>query len=266
MRILIVDDDPTSLLIMSAILGQWNHEVATASDGLEALAILKREHDISLVISDWNMPGMDGPELCRSLRTGDINRYIYFILLTVRGDKASLVEGMEAGADDFLVKPFDQEELRVRIRAGERILKLEQQLAEHGRELEQDLAAAATLQQALLPPPARIQGIALDWLFLPSRFLAGDMFSYFSIDENHLGFYQLDVAGHGIRSALRSIALSTLLSQGATETGLMQKSFPRSSSSVIAPPEQVVGELNRRFAIETDHLVVEIRNYDSWFP
>lgn len=252
MRILIVDDDPVSLMIIATVLKQWGHQIVEAGDGLVAWSILQREKDISLVISDWNMPRMSGLELCRNLRSGAISRYIYFILITVREDKASLLEGMEAGADDFLVKPFDRDELRVRMHAGERILQLEQHLAERNFELEQDLAAAAALQLTLLPPPASIKGILLDWLFLPGRFLAGDMFGYFSLAANHLGFYQLDVAGHGVRSALRSIALCTLLAQGLLETQITQQPIANASTTAVAPPEQVIAELNRRFVNEGD--------------
>ncbi|MEZ5584698.1 MAG: response regulator [Candidatus Competibacteraceae bacterium] len=213
MRILVADDDPTSLMIISAILARYGHEVRPANDGLEARQALEQE-PLPFVISDWGMPGLDGPALCRWLRAAQLPHYVYFIMLTARGDKASLVEGMEAGADDFLVKPVDAEELRVRIRAGERILALERQLEERNQTLEQlnrnlqqayqtirkDMDAAAALQKDLLPPPATVQGVHWDWLFRPSHFVAGDMFGYFPLSEHCIGFYQLDVSGHGTSS------------------------------------------------------------------
>lgn len=265
MRILIADDDPTSLMIMTAILTQWGHSVSVAHDGLEAYRLVQQE-DIAFVISDWNMPVMDGPELCRRLRAAELSHYVYFILLTVRGDKASLIEGMEAGADDFLVKPVDREELRVRLRAGERILNLEQELEERNRKLHvlnqnlqqaydtisQDVEAAAAMQQALLPPPAALQGVTFDWLFRPSHFVAGDMFGYFPLTDRCLAFYQLDVAGHGIPSALLSFTLSHILAQGREEAGLLLDPDSGSSHPGVALPPRVMAELNRRFAADTD--------------
>ena len=115
LRILVVDDDPNVLRIIAALLRQWRYEVTVAHDGLEAWDIL-RQGQIRLVISDWMMPGLTGPELCRRVRAAEFANYIYLILLTGRNDRTSLVQGMDAGADDFMVKPVYREELRVRVR------------------------------------------------------------------------------------------------------------------------------------------------------
>jgi sigma-B regulation protein RsbU (phosphoserine phosphatase) len=265
MRILVADDDPISLTIMAAVLKAMGHEVSLAHDGEEAYALI-RQQEIAFVISDWNMPKMEGPELCRRLRAAALRHYVYFILLTVRGDKASLIEGMEAGADDFLVKPVDREELRVRVRAGQRILDLQQQLEERNdkllelnQELQQasdtirrDLEAAANLQRELLPPPASLQGVTFDWLFRPSHVLAGDMFGYFPLTDHVLAFYQLDVAGHGIPSALLSFTLSHVLAQGREGAGLLLTGHAGSTHQDIVSPQKVVAELNRRFSTDRD--------------
>jgi putative two-component system response regulator len=124
MKILVVDDDPDGLEMISFALSHFGYEVFTASNGREALARLN-ETGCRLVISDWMMPEMTGIELCRAVRDGEFNGYIYFILLTSRDGSDDVVEGMSAGADDFIVKPFEPAELKVRIRAGERILGLE---------------------------------------------------------------------------------------------------------------------------------------------
>jgi putative two-component system response regulator len=124
MKVLVVDDDPAGLEMLGFALEHYGYEVYTANNGREALAVLA-ETQCRLVISDWMMPEMTGLEFCRAVRDGEFNGYIYFILLTSRDGSDDVVEGMSAGADDFIVKPFEPAELKVRIRAGERILSLE---------------------------------------------------------------------------------------------------------------------------------------------
>jgi len=124
MRILIVDDDDMALDALEHALTQAGHDVVAARDGREALDILRAD-SCRLVISDWMMPEMDGVELCRHIRSEGFSGYVYVILLTSRDASSDIVEGLSAGADDFIAKPFEPDELRVRVRAGERILALE---------------------------------------------------------------------------------------------------------------------------------------------
>lgn len=124
MRILIVDDDQLALDTLACFLRQDGHEPIMARNGNEALAILSNE-DLQLVISDWVMPQMDGLELCRRIRQADRSRYVYTILLTAQGGMDSLVAGLSAGADDFLVKPFHPKELHARVGTATRILAIE---------------------------------------------------------------------------------------------------------------------------------------------
>ncbi|MEM9366732.1 MAG: HD domain-containing phosphohydrolase [Planctomycetota bacterium] len=125
MKILIVDDDEIALAILQSSLEAKGHEVETASDGSLALDRLQ-DGDIRMVITDWEMPTMDGLELCQAIRRQTASDYIYVVLLTSRGDSEEVVQGMSAGADDFIVKPFHQAELAARVAAGERVLALEQ--------------------------------------------------------------------------------------------------------------------------------------------
>ena len=124
MRILIVDDNVMSLDILAASLEASGHEVERATDGHEGLDRIL-EGDIRLVISDWEMPGMTGEELCQAVRSAGLPAYVYFILLTSHADSEHIVRGLAAGADDFVSKPFNPDELTVRVRAGERVLALE---------------------------------------------------------------------------------------------------------------------------------------------
>src|SRR5437660_1282020 len=114
MKVLIADDDPVSRRLLQAHLEKWGHEVAAASSGAEAWRMFQ-EGSYPIVITDWMMPEVDGPELIRRIRAWEHSGYVYVILLTARAQKGDVVQGMEAGADDFVTKPFDHEELRVRV-------------------------------------------------------------------------------------------------------------------------------------------------------
>lgn len=128
MNILIADDDPISRRLLEATLSEWGYDVLVTSDGSEAWEAMQQQEAPDLVISDWMMPNMDGLELCRKIRQMEKTGYIYFIILTAKGRKEDVIEGLEAGADDFLIKPFDREELKCRTRIGERIIELEQRM------------------------------------------------------------------------------------------------------------------------------------------
>jgi len=127
--VLVVDDDPVSSAQLSAIAQAGGYEVKGAQNGREAWDLLQLAR-IPIVISDWYMPEMDGPELCRRIRARTREQYIYFILVTGRGGKQQYLAGMEAGADDFIAKPVDPDELRARLTVAERILGLRKELAQ----------------------------------------------------------------------------------------------------------------------------------------
>src|SRR5438552_1844767 len=127
MNILIVDDDPTSRLILKAMLEKLGHEVTSAENGAEAFAHFSQT-PLPLIISDMIMPEMDGLELCRRIRNAPRAQYSYIILLTTVSGKAGYLSGMRAGADDFVTKPFDEEQLEARLIVAERILSLQSQV------------------------------------------------------------------------------------------------------------------------------------------
>ena len=125
--VLLVDDDPVTVAMLSAMLTGWGYAVQNARNGAEAWDRLQHS-GVRVVISDWYMPELDGPELCRRLRESSRNPYVYFILITARGGKEQFLAGMSAGADDFIAKPVNPDELHARIRVAERILGLHQEL------------------------------------------------------------------------------------------------------------------------------------------
>jgi len=127
-KILIADDSVVSRHLLEATLRKWGYDVMVACDGAEALELLQREDAPGLIILDWMMPGMTGVEVCRRIRQRDSEPYTYILLLTSKNEKEDLIEGMDAGADDYITKPFDQNELQVRLRAGIRLVDLQSQL------------------------------------------------------------------------------------------------------------------------------------------
>ncbi len=134
MKVLIAEDDLVSRLILKKTLEGWGYKVFAAENGKEAWEILHRE-DLKLIVADWIMPVMDGVTLCREIRASDVNGYVYIILLTGKDKKEDIVKGLEAGADDYVAKPFERDELKVRVRAGERIIRLERELIEKNERL-----------------------------------------------------------------------------------------------------------------------------------
>ena len=135
MKILIADDSIVSRHLLEATLRKWGYEVTVACDGVEALEILQQDQAPALAILDWMMPGMTGLEVCRRLRQRSREPYTYILLLTSKSQKEDLIEGMDAGADDYLTKPFDQHELQVRLRAGTRLVDLQAELLAAREEL-----------------------------------------------------------------------------------------------------------------------------------
>ncbi|MBW1827190.1 MAG: response regulator, partial [Deltaproteobacteria bacterium] len=128
MKVLIVEDDPISRRVLEANLLEWNYDVLVTSDGGEAWELIQNPEAPNLVVSDWMMPNMDGLELCRKLREMERSCYTYVIILTAKGNKKDVIKGLEAGADDYLIKPFDRDELRYRLKIGERIIRLERRI------------------------------------------------------------------------------------------------------------------------------------------
>ncbi len=150
MRALVADDDRTTTTMLAGMLAQWQLDVTVAGDGQQAWDLLSSGSGLSLAVIDWEMPGIDGRELCRRIRHEESLAHTYVILLTGRSRTADIVAGLEAGADDYLVKPFNREELHARINVGMRVVSLQQRLADRVAELE---AAAATEKhlRGLLP-------------------------------------------------------------------------------------------------------------------
>ena len=134
-RILIAEDDPVTRHMLRTFLVKWEYEVVAAVDGIEALRILEAEDAPSLAVLDWMMPGLEGPQVCKRVREHPERPYVYVLLVTARSQKDDLLRGLESGADDYLTKPFDAQELRARLHVGQRILDLQDSLITAREEL-----------------------------------------------------------------------------------------------------------------------------------
>lgn len=267
-RVLVVDDSRLQRRILTASLRKWGFVVSEAASGEEALAIC-RDTPPDLVLSDWMMPGMSGIEFCGEFRSMPRENYGYFILLTSKSDKTDIASGLDAGADDFLTKPVNSSELRARIAAGERIMRMERELTEKNRlvsstlgelrtlydSLDSDLIEAKKLQQSLISDRHRDFGTAeVSMLLRSAGHVGGDLVGMFAASDTRIGLYGIDVSGHGISSALMAARLAGYLSGAAPEQNVALRRL-RDGSFAPRPPGQTIAALNDLFLseLETEH-------------
>ena len=248
MKLLIVETASDQVMLLSIILKKLGYQFEVASRAEDAIDILYANTDIHIIISGWVMPGMNGIALCQHIRKYYQKHYIYFLFLTSKEDQESLISGISNGADDFLVKPVCVNELKARLITATRIIQLEESLDEKNSLLqeslnimEEDLKSAAKIQQDLLIRPVKYGHVAFDWFFQASQYVSGDMFGYFPLDNDNVFFYQLDVAGHGVKAALFSFMLNNMISSQAD----LDLSWDN--------PEGFLFKLNEKFFGQYDH-------------
>jgi len=161
MKILIAEDDQTSRRVLQAVLSKWDYQVVESQNGSEAWDVLQADRTMQMAIFDWMMPEMDGLELTRRIRASETLSGMYIILLTAKGRTEDIVAGLEAGANDYVAKPFNREELMARVGVGRRVAELQQALALRVGELEVTLAEIKTLK-GLIPMCASCKKIRDD--------------------------------------------------------------------------------------------------------
>jgi sigma-B regulation protein RsbU (phosphoserine phosphatase) len=257
-RVLVVDDSRVQRKILSSLLGRWGYAVAEAPSAEVALDRCRADLP-DLILSDWMMPGMSGLDLCGAVRALAGDRYPYIILLTSRAEKADIAQGLGRGADDFLTKPVDAGELRARMIAGERILAMHGVVTERNRTLhaalsqleaiqralDRDLEEARRLQQSLVPRRFHDHGTTTVSLLLePSGHIGGDLVGVFPAGPDRIGFYGIDVAGHGIASALMTARLAGHFA-GDTPDRNLALTTASDGAIVMRPPDEVCAILNR---------------------
>lgn len=262
-KVLVVDDSPLQLRLVATMLERWGFDVDQATSGEEALEKCASAAP-DLILSDWMMPGMNGPEFCRQYRAMDLEAYGYFILLTAKTEKEAVAEGLDAGADDYLSKPVSPHELRARISAGARIVSMQRELSEKNREvteayarlseihaaIDNDLRQARKIQQSLVPERFRHIGRArISLLLHPCGHVGGDLVGLFSPSETRFGLYSIDVSGHGITSAMVTARVAGYMSSKFPDQNLaLEKRYEHLYA--MRPPVETVRLLNQRLAAD----------------
>jgi len=208
-QILVIDDDTAVQELLRRTLKKQGYEVTVASNGEEGVAQAQKLRP-ALIICDWIMPRLTGIDVCRRVKADPDLSTTQFFLLTSLGSIADRVKGLDAGADDFISKPIELNELQARVRAGLRLHQLSRDLKIAKQSLEAELGEAAEYVQSLLPDPM-VEPVSIESKFIPSRQLGGDCFDYNWLDSDYLAIYLLDVAGHGLRAALPSVTVLSLL-------------------------------------------------------
>ncbi|ABZ78527.1 response regulator receiver modulated serine phosphatase [Shewanella halifaxensis HAW-EB4] len=259
-EILLVEDNKVMQLLMTKMLSSRGYHVITAINGIDALAQLETHTSIQLVLSDWMMPGMNGIELCYHLKSPNYGRYIFFVLLSGRDDEESIVEGINAGADDFVAKETNINELDARLKAGFRNLELHNQLFAKNIELDrayatirQDLDSANALIRRMLPSQTTFQGVELHYTHIPSAQIGGDMLGCMQLDEEHVAIYLFDVAGHGVASALMSFAIQQSISANSGTSSNVKCKKDTDPFYMLRDPSEVLSRLNQTYLSQDDN-------------
>lgn len=281
LQVLVVDDSRLQRRILSMALKKKGYDVFEAEDGNHGFEIFSQNH-IDIVISDWMMPGLSGPDLCRKLRAVESEHYVYIILLTTKSEKDEIAQGFDAGADDFLSKPVHAVELMARITAGERVMRMERELTTKNHlisetlaelktlyhALDSDLIEAKKLQQSLVRDKTGTFGRAdLALMLKSSGHVGGDLVGFFPINDFEVGLYSLDVSGHGVSSALMTARLAGVLS-GSMPGKNIAIEADGAGQPVGRDPGAVAADLNRLLLeeMETEHyftIMLGILNIDT---
>jgi len=234
-RLLLVEDSSTMRRMLSTLLKEAGFEVETANDGLQGLAKARLEPIPELILTDYEMPELDGAGLCQAVKADKELRLIPVLMLTTLGEAQKKIAGLEAGADDYIEKPKGLEDFHVlcaRIQAHLRIADLRAELSKQNRLLESahkkltfELELAQRVQLALMPRPPKPRGVLrLAVRYTPANQLGGDVYDFYRLENNRLGILVADVSGHGVNSAMLSgmvKALAAPLSLAVLEPGEM---------------------------------------------
>ncbi|MCF7740715.1 MAG: response regulator [Candidatus Marinimicrobia bacterium] len=246
MKIIAVDDNKANCKLLSLYISRWGYQSEVYCDSEEAYEAIENIQEPVLVLMDWMLPKMTGLEIVKRIRARRPEFPIYFIMLTARSSKDDLVEGLDSGANDYVTKPFDSQELKSRVESGVRILRLEKRLIDREQELkktnqelkqslqiiEDDVQAGKKIQFKLLPENKKVfSHYEFSHYLKPSLFLSGDFLNYFQIDHDNVGFYFIDVAGHGASSSFVTVLVNSFI------TNYLDKYRLENVRTILSPPD-----------------------------
>lgn len=249
LKVIVAEDNAIQRVYLCSLITGLGYEAIEAEDGATALDLVIGT-DASIVISDLKMPNLDGIGLTQKIRARDFGRYIHVFMLTGADETETRVEALRAGADDFITKDSSTDILKARIKTATRVISHAAELAEHTRVLkeaneriQEDLCAAAAAQRQLLPNlQDDMMGFGIVSVFVPSAIVSGDMFGCFALDDTQLGFYAVDVSGHGVHASLLSVAIGHLM----TPDYVRSHAFDAKGRP---DPAAMVAALNKRFSL-----------------
>ncbi|QFS84683.1 PP2C family protein-serine/threonine phosphatase [Roseivivax sp. THAF197b] len=261
-RVLIVDDSAAQLAVLARLIERWGYDVIKAGSGDEALEKAKHWAP-DLVLSDWIMPGMDGIALCRKFREIFSAHFSYFILLSSRSEKSEIARGLDAGADDYLSKPVHAQELRARIHAADRIVRMQRELSTKNEvishtlddlqcaysAIDRDLQHARRIQASLVPERCCDFGaVRVSLLLQPCGHVGGDLVGAFPVGQGRIALYGIDVSGHGIASSMVAARIAGYLGDNRPARGGAGDSAE--AECMIRSPKSVAQELNDRLTAD----------------
>jgi sigma-B regulation protein RsbU (phosphoserine phosphatase) len=231
-------------------LGVNGFRITVATDGDRALDLLRR-HEFDLVLLDIELPGISGFETLQRIRAERGNLELPVIMVTSRNGSGDVVRALDAGANDYVTKPIDFPVALARIRTHLRLRHARDAIVESHQQTIRDLDAAAKMQRALLPNHLVVtSGLRCGWHYQPSDRLGGDLLNVFWITDRYLGFYVLDVSGHGIPSALMSVAVSRSLSPHLRQGSVIVELNPQSPTPRLVAPAEVARRLNLSYPMQ----------------
>lgn len=253
--ILIVDDNLLNLQVTAKILKEKGFLISLAQDGETALNMLEQQTP-DLILLDIMMPGIDGLEVCRKIKQNKKLKEIPVIFLTAKDQIKDLVEGFKAGGVDYISKPFNRNELLIRVKNHLTISFLTNELRETYKSLkknqlvlEKDLMAAAEIQKSLLPSKnIKFPFLDVAWEFQPCGSVGGDIFNVIQLKDNHYALYMVDVSGHGVEAALVAVTVAQALQKSSCIVAKPEDKKELSKS--INSPSNVLSELNNQFPLE----------------
>jgi sigma-B regulation protein RsbU (phosphoserine phosphatase) len=260
--LLVVDDDEFNRAIIRPRLERRGYRVDTANDGMGALAQIK-QRPYDLILLDIVMPGLDGMQVLKELRQFRSRSQLPVIMVTSRDNPEAVIDALREGANDYVTKPIDIDVVLARVgthvilkRTTESLEESNRQLAHANFQLRRDLEAAAKIQRSLLPVrPPLFENYEFAWRYEPCEQLGGDNLNIMSLSEGHVGFYLLDVSGHGVQAALMSVAVNHLLEPSQDDTSVVNRPnrLRRNETEPFyfaASPHDVAERLNRHFTFD----------------